>query len=123
MLCCVGGALFYPILYLAAQRKGVVITVYKYESEIEAVLNKSVRPLLRAHGGDMQVLSFEDGVVRFKLLGRCAGCAAADITSEELIHTELTNALPQVKQAVLVNEISRSLMDQAAAILKMRHET
>lgn len=96
--------------------------MYEYESEIETVLDERVRPLLRTHGGDMQVLSFEDGVVRFKLLGKCAGCAAADITSEELIHTELVNALPQVKQAVLVNEVSQSLLDQAAAILKMRHE-
>lgn len=97
--------------------------MYEYEAEIEAVLDERVRPLLRSHGGDMQVLSFEDGVVRFKLLGSCAGCAAADITSEELIHTELTNALPRVKQAVLVNEVSQSLLDQAAEILKMRHES
>lgn len=97
--------------------------MYEYEAEIEAVLDERVRPLLRTHGGDMQVLSFEDGVVRFRLLGRCAGCAAADITSEELIHAELTDALPQVKQAVLVNEVSQSLLDQAAAILKARHES
>lgn len=90
-------------------------------SEIEAVLDERVRPLLRTHGGDLEVLSFEDGIVRFRLLGHCAGCAAADITSEELIDAELTDALPQVRRAVLVNEVSPELLEQAAAIMKQRH--
>ena len=93
----------------------------KLRNEIEAVLDERVRPLLRTHGGDLEVLSFEDGTVRFRLLGRCAGCAAADITSEELIDAELTDALPQVRRAVLVNEVSPELLAQAAAILKQRH--
>ena len=90
-------------------------------NEIEAVLDERVRPLLRTHGGDLEVLSVEDGTVRFRLLGHCAGCAAADITSEELIDAELTDALPQVRRAVLVNEVSPELLAQAAAILKQRH--
>lgn len=98
--------------------------MYEHATEIEAVLDERVRPLLKTHGGDMEVLSFEDGIVRFRLLGHCAGCAAADITSEELINAELTDALPElVKEAVLVNSVSQSLLDQAAEILNMRHET
>lgn len=40
--------------------------------ELEAVLDEHVRPLLWGDGGDMEVLEVEDGVVRFKLKGRCA---------------------------------------------------
>lgn len=94
--------------------------MYERQTEIEEVLDTRVRPLLRTHGGDLEVLSFEDGIVRFRLLGHCAGCAAADITSEELINAELTDALPEVKQAVLVHEVSRNLLDQAAEILRQR---
>ena len=89
--------------------------------EIEAVLDEHVRPLLRTHGGDMEVVEVEDGVVRFKLKGKCAGCSAADLTTEELIQTTLTEHLPQIKQAVLVQDISEDLLDEARAILKMRH--
>ena len=89
--------------------------------EIEKVLDERVRPLLRTHGGDLEVLSFEDGIVRFKMLGHCSGCAAADITAEELVNTELTDELPWVKQAVLVTEVSQELLDQAAEILRRRH--
>ena len=89
--------------------------------EIEAVLDEHVRPLLRTHGGDMEVVEVEDGVVRFKLKGKCAGCPAADLTTGELIQTTLTEHLPQIKQAVLVQDISEDLLDEARAILKMRH--
>ncbi len=92
-----------------------------FNRELETVLDDRVRPLLRSHGGEIEVLSFEDGIVRFKLLGHCAGCAAADLTAEELVNTELTEALPWVKQAVLVTEVSRDLLEQAAAILRQRH--
>lgn len=89
--------------------------------EIEAVLDEYVRPLLATHGGGMEVLSFEDGIVRFKMTGHCAGCAAADLTSEELINTELVEHCPDVKKAVLVNEVSQELLNEAMEILRRRH--
>lgn len=89
--------------------------------EIEAVLDEHVRPLLRTHGGDMEIVDVEDGVVRFKLKGKCAGCPAADLTTEELIQTSLIEHLPQIKQAILVQDISEDLLNEARAILKMRH--
>lgn len=39
-----------------------------------------VRPYLHSHGGDMEVVSIEDGVVRLKLHGSCDGCTGADAT-------------------------------------------
>lgn len=89
--------------------------------ELEAVLNEYVRPLLRTHGGDMEVISVEDGVMRFKLKGKCSGCPAADLTTEELIQSEVLEHYPAVMQVVLVQETSQELIDQARAILKMRH--
>ncbi len=90
--------------------------------KINETIETYIRPLLKAHGGDMEVLSFEDGIVRFKLTGVCAGCAAADLTSEALINKELKEHVPEVKQAVLVNEISDELLEQARKILGLRHE-
>lgn len=90
--------------------------------EIERVLDEYVRPLLHAHGGDIEVLEFTaDGLLRFRLMGQCAGCPAADLTTEELIHTELTQRLPQVKKAVLVREVSPDLLEQARNILRNHH--
>lgn len=89
--------------------------------EIEAVLDEYVRPLLRTHGGDMEVLEVNDGVLRFKLKGKCSGCPAADLTTEELIQAELTEHMPAIKQAVLVQETNPELIAQARAILRQRH--
>lgn len=87
--------------------------------EIEGVLDQYVRPLLRAHGGDMEVLELtDDGVLRFRLRGRCAGCPAADLTTEDLIRAEVTQRLPQVRQVELVYKVSEELLQQARAILR-----
>lgn len=90
--------------------------------KINEAIETYIRPFLSAHGGDMEVLSFEDGIVRFKLTGVCAGCASADLTSEALINKELKEHVPEVKQAVLVNEVSDELLAQARKILGLSHE-
>ncbi len=87
-------------------------------SEVEAVLEEHVRPYLAAHGGDLKVAGVEGGVVFFNLTGRCAGCAAADKTSEELINKELVERVPGIKRAVLVNGISPELLEQTMALLR-----
>ena len=78
-------------------------------SEVEAVLDEYVRPYLATHSGDMKVLGVEGGVVFFQLTGRCAGCAAANQTSEDLINRELIEHVPGIKKAVLANGASQFL--------------
>ena len=87
--------------------------------EIESVLDEHVRPLLAAHGGDLKVEHVEGGIVFFQLLGRCAGCAAADQTSQELIRKELVERVPGVRGVVMVNGISEELLEQTLEILRM----
>lgn len=88
---------------------------------LESVLDEYVRPLLHAHGGDMEVLSAENGALRFRLTGQCAGCPAADLTTEELIRSEVTARVPGIGRVVLEREASQGLLDQARAILQSRH--
>ena len=88
--------------------------------DVEAALDEYVRPLLATHNGDMEVLRIEDGVVYFRMKGACAGCAAADLTSEDLINKELVEHVPGVKKAVLETAVSQDLIDQAMDILKRR---
>ncbi len=89
--------------------------------ELESVLDQYVRPLLRGHGGDLKVLSVEDGVLRFRLTGQCSGCPAADLTTGELIREEVTARVPGIDRVELVRESSGDLLDQARAILRARH--
>ena len=88
---------------------------------ITQVIEERIRPQLFLHNGDIEIVDFSEGVLRFRLTGHCAGCPSADITTEELVQAELTAAVPEVKRVVLVHEVTQSLLEQAYAIL--RHET
>jgi Fe/S biogenesis protein NfuA len=90
--------------------------------KIEQVLDEKVRPALRAHGGEIKAISFEDGVFRFRLTGQCAGCPGADLTTESLVEKELKEALPEIKQVILVQQISDELLAQAREILSRHRE-
>lgn len=89
--------------------------------KVNAVLEEYVRPLLHAHDGDIEVLSVEDGVLRFKFRGKCAGCPTADLTAEEVVEAAFTEHLPEIKQVILVRETSPELLEQAYALLRHRH--
>ena len=53
---------------------------------IEQVLDEQVRPYLQGHGGAVEVRELtEDGLLRVRLLGHCAGCPSATITTEQII--------------------------------------
>ncbi|SDZ90533.1 Fe-S cluster biogenesis protein NfuA, 4Fe-4S-binding domain [Eubacterium aggregans] len=91
------------------------------ESRIQAVITEYIKPLLGSHGGAMEVVNLEDGVLRFRLTGQCAGCPAADLTSENLIKTELMERVPELKDVVLIQSISSGLLDEARRILEQRH--
>ena len=89
---------------------------------IEAVLDEKVRPTMRAHGGEIQIDRLENGVLYVKLLGQCAGCPSADLTNETLIEHELTAALPElVQKVVVVQTVSDELWEQAKRLLRDHH--
>ncbi len=49
------------------------------QGKIKAAIEE-IRPFLQSHGGDVEFVSFEDGVVNVKLQGACHGCAGAQAT-------------------------------------------
>ncbi len=85
--------------------------------DVERVLDRQVRPYLLSHGGQLRSLSLEDGVYRFRLLGRCAGCPGADLTSEEVVAQTLREAFPELRQVVLVQQVSQELLEQARELM------
>lgn len=90
--------------------------------KIEAVLDERVRPTLRAHGGEIAVDRLEGGVLYVKLLGQCAGCPSADLTSEQVVEAELVKALPElVRKVAVVQTVSDELWEQAKKLLREHH--
>ena len=89
---------------------------------IEEVLDRQVRPSLRAHGGEIQVDRLENKVLYVKLLGQCAGCPSADLTNETLVEAEVVKALPElVEKVAVIQTVSEELWEQAKRLLRDHH--
>jgi Fe-S cluster biogenesis protein NfuA/nitrite reductase/ring-hydroxylating ferredoxin subunit len=58
---------------------------------------EEVRPYLESHGGDVELLSVEDGVVRLRLEGSCSGCPASSATLKLAIEEAIRAAAPEVE--------------------------
>lgn len=86
-------------------------------SQLEALLDQRVRPYLGEHGGNAELIDCHEGVLRIRLTGRCAGCPAADLTNEAIIESEVKQAFPEIRQVVLVQEVSPDLLAQAKTLM------
>jgi Fe-S cluster biogenesis protein NfuA/nitrite reductase/ring-hydroxylating ferredoxin subunit len=57
---------------------------------------EEVRPYMHSHGGDVELVSLEDGVLALRLQGSCHGCPASTATLESAIRTALEDAAPDL---------------------------
>ncbi len=56
----------------------------------------SVRPFLASHGGNVELLSVEDGVARLQLQGSCNGCPSSAATLEHALREAIDAAAPDL---------------------------
>ena len=69
------------------------------KEDIERVLEE-IKPSLQADGGDVELVSVEDGVVKVRFLGGCSGCPFRAITLKTGIERYLKQRLPEVKEVI-----------------------
>jgi Fe-S cluster biogenesis protein NfuA len=71
------------------------------QDKVEEVLNK-IRPVLVKDGGNVELVEVNDGTVKVKLVGACAGCPMSTITLKMGIERILKQEIPEVKEVVAV---------------------
>ena len=72
------------------------------EVKIKQVIDK-IRPQLQADGGDIEFISVDDdGTVKVRLLGHCAGCMHAQQTLTFGVERTIKQFVPEVKAVVNV---------------------
>jgi Fe-S cluster biogenesis protein NfuA len=65
--------------------------------KVEAALDK-VRPMLQADGGNVELVDVtEDGIVKVRLQGACAGCPMSQMTLRNGIERVLKQHIPEIK--------------------------
>ncbi|UCE15351.1 MAG: NifU family protein [Candidatus Bathyarchaeota archaeon] len=63
----------------------------KVEKAIE-----ELRPHLQADGGDVELFGVENGIVKVKMKGACAGCPMSAMTLHQGIENFLKKKIPEV---------------------------
>ena len=72
------------------------------KEKVEAALDK-IRPMLQADSGNVELIEVgEDGVVKVRLQGACAGCPMSQMTLKNGIEKILKEAVPEVTSVVNV---------------------
>src|SRR5580698_1761933 len=66
-------------------------------TRVEQALEK-VRPLLRSHGGDVELVDLSEGVVKLKLDGSCHGCPSSSITLRNAIEEAIFEFAPDIER-------------------------
>ena len=57
-----------------------------------------IRPGLQADGGDVELVDVtDDGIVKVRLTGACAGCPMSTMTLKMAIEKRLKEKIPEVK--------------------------
>ena len=65
------------------------------EARVQGAL-EDVRPYLESHGGDVELLGVERGVVHLRLQGSCKGCPSSALTLKSAIEEAIFKAAPDV---------------------------
>ncbi len=65
------------------------------QDKVQTVIDK-IRPSLQADGGDVELVSVQDGVVKVRLQGACKGCPMSQMTLKNGIEKILKKEIPEV---------------------------
>ena len=70
-------------------------------TEIEKALDE-IRPFLQSDGGNIEIVSLENDIVKVRLLGNCIGCSVNQMTLKNGVEMTIKKYLPTIKQVVSV---------------------
>ena len=85
------------------------------EERLLEALDK-VRPYLKSHGGNVELISLENDVARLRLQGTCQSCASSSVTLELAIRHAIEQACPDLVHF----EVEGVTQDKSAASLAQR---
>ena len=71
------------------------------EEKVRAEIEK-IRPLLQRDGGDIELVSVEDGVVKVKLQGACSACPMSQMTLKGVVEATIKKAIPEIEKVETV---------------------
>jgi Fe-S cluster biogenesis protein NfuA len=87
------------------------------ETRVQRGIEK-VRPYLKSHGGDVELASVRDGIVRLVLHGSCGSCPSSSLTLKSAVEDALFEAAPDIVEIVAENAESSHPTSSNLVVLK-----
>lgn len=89
----------HPVAHALLSMYGLAPVDQRIEAE-EAL--DEIRPYIEGHGGALELVDVEDGVISVRMSGACNGCAASAMTLQRGIEAKLRERLDWFKEVVAV---------------------
>ena len=74
------------------------------ETDINAILQEYITPLVESDGGYISLKSFQDGIVTVSLKGACSGCPSSTITLKNGIESLLKEKIGDIIKKVVASQ-------------------
>ena len=68
--------------------------------DIKSTLETKVKDNVATHGGMINFLSYDNGIVKLEMAGACSGCAMSKKTLHEGVERMLKHYIPEVNQLI-----------------------
>ena len=68
--------------------------------DIKSVSESKVKDNVATHGGMINFLSYDNGIVKLEMAGACSGCAMSKKTLHEGVERMLKHYIPEVNQLI-----------------------
>ena len=79
------------------------MTIEELTTNVEKALEE-IRPFLNSDGGDISLISIEDGKhVKVRLEGACVGCSVNQLTLKIGVETTIKKFAPQIETVININ--------------------
>jgi len=71
------------------------------KERVEEIISR-IRPALQADGGDIELVSVEDNIVKVRLRGACGTCPMSQMTLKNGVEAIIRQHIPEIKSVEAV---------------------
>lgn len=83
---------------------GLAVSDDALYEQVTKVFDEQVNPMVARHGGRVELIDVQDGVVMLRMGGGCQGCGMADVTLRQGIEGMLAQLVPDVRGIVDITD-------------------
>jgi len=73
----------------------------KIRDKIEKILEK-IKPLVKMHGGDVELIEVNEEEVVLKIFGTCVNCPLVDLTYNKIIGELIKKEISKIKKVTII---------------------